>query len=161
MQNLIKKLRNLKKLGAVGIKLSLEDEGASFQDIITMRKITLLAKLDLNIKIGGCEAKNDIFFCRKNSVNGIVAPMVESEYALNKFIQTVSVNKKNSLFVNLESKTAFKNINQIVNSKKFKLLKGVVIGRSDLAGSYGLTKDYVDSKKIYNEVIKVLKKLKK
>ena len=161
MQNLIKKLKALKKIGAVGIKQSLEDEGASFQDIITMRKITLSAKLDLNIKIGGCEAKNDIFFCRKNSVNAIVAPMVESEYALNKFIQTVSGNKKNSLFVNLESKTAFKNINKIVNSKKFKFLKGVVIGRSDLAGSYGLTKDHVDSKKIYNEVIKVLRKIKK
>ena len=24
------------------------------------------AKVDLNVKIGGCEAKNDIFFCKKN-----------------------------------------------------------------------------------------------
>ena len=129
MQNLIKKLKNLKKLGAVGIKQSLEDEGASFQDIVLMRKITSLVKLDLNVKIGGCEAKNDIFFCRKNNVNGIVAPMVESQYALDKFIQTISRNKKNSLFINLESKTAFKNINKIINSKNFRFLNGVVIGR--------------------------------
>ena len=161
MQNLIKKLKNLKKLGAVGIKQSLEDEGASFQDIVLMRKITSLVKLDLNVKIGGCEAKNDIFFCRKNNVNGIVAPMVESQYALDKFIQTISRNKKNSLFINLESKTAFKNINKIINSKNFRFLNGVVIGRSDLAGSFGMTKNQVDSGKIYNQVEKVLKKIKK
>ena len=64
-----------------------------------MRTITLAAKLDLNVKIGGCEAKNDVFFCKKIGVNGIVAPMVESQYALNKFIQTLSSQKKNSLYI--------------------------------------------------------------
>ena len=49
-----------------GIKQSLEDEGASFNDIKIMKKITSAAKVDLNVKIGGCEAKNDIFFCKKN-----------------------------------------------------------------------------------------------
>ena len=33
-------LKKLKKLGAVGVKQSLEDEGASFNDIRIMRKIT-------------------------------------------------------------------------------------------------------------------------
>ena len=37
---LIKILKKLKKLGAVGVKQSLEDEGASFNDIRTMRNIT-------------------------------------------------------------------------------------------------------------------------
>ena len=49
------------------------------------------AKVDLNVKIGGCEAKNDIFFCKKIKTNSIVAPMVESEYALRKFIQCASI----------------------------------------------------------------------
>ena len=57
-------LKKLKKLGAVSVKQSLEDEGASFNDITTMRKITKKLKLKLNVKIGGCEAKNDIFFCK-------------------------------------------------------------------------------------------------
>lgn len=161
MQNLVKKLKYLKKLGAVGIKQSLEDEGASFEDIILMRKITSVVGLDLNVKIGGCEAKNDIFFCDRNKVDGIVAPMVESEYALNKFIQSITKKNKSSLFINLESKIAFKNISKIINSKYFKFLKGVVIGRSDLAGSYGLTKDYVNSKKILIQVTRVLKKIKR
>ena len=63
----------------VAIKQSLEDEGASFQDISLMRKISKKLKLKLNVKIGGCEAKNDIFFCISISTDGIVAPMVESD----------------------------------------------------------------------------------
>jgi len=55
-------LKNLKNLGVSGVKQSLEDEGASFDDIRIMRKITKELKLKLNVKIGGCEAKNDIFF---------------------------------------------------------------------------------------------------
>ena len=72
---------------STSVKQSLEDEGATFEDIELMRKITSKAGVDLNVKIGGCEAKNDIYFCKQIRVNSIVAPMVESEYALRKFIQ--------------------------------------------------------------------------
>lgn len=161
MQTFILNLKKLKKLGAIAVKQSLEDEGASFEDIKKMRTITLAANLDLNVKIGGCEAKNDVFFCKKIGVNGIVAPMVESQYALNKFTQTLSSKKKNSLYINLESKLAFDNINEIMNSPNFRLLKGVVIGRSDLAGSLGLTKNDVNSEQIYKRVFDVLKKIQK
>ena len=161
MKKLIINLVKLKELGAIAVKQSLEDEGASFEDIERMRNITLAANLNLNVKIGGCEAKNDIFFCKKIGVDGIVAPMVESQYALNKFIQVVENNKKNSLYINLESKLAFDNINEIMNSHNFRLLRGVVIGRSDLAGSLGLTKNYVDSEQIYKKVFGVLKKIQK
>lgn len=61
-QNLVTKLNYLKKFGLVAIKQSLEDEGAGFEDIIIMRKLTKEINLKLNVKIGGCEAKNDIFF---------------------------------------------------------------------------------------------------
>ena len=46
-------------------------------------------------------------------------------------------------------------------SKEFKKLKGVIIGRSDLAGSLNLQKSEVDSKKIYDLVFQLLKKVKK
>jgi len=86
----ISDLVRLKRLGAVGVKQSFEDEGASREDIRKMRAMTSAANLDLNVKVGGCEARNDISFCKKIGVNGIVAPMVESKYALKKFIQTVT-----------------------------------------------------------------------
>jgi len=160
MKKIITLLKNLKRLGAVAVKQSLEDEGASFEDIKKMRKITQVAKLALNVKIGGCEAKNDIFFCQKIKVDSVVAPMVESQYALNKFLQIIPKNNKSFLYINLESTTAFKNIDHIIRSPKFKNLKGVVIGRSDLAGSMGLKKKDVDSKKIFKEVYSVFKKVK-
>ena len=161
MEKLTQLLKNLKSLGAVAVKQSLEDEGASFEDIKKMRKITKKAKLALNVKIGGCEAKNDIFFCQKIKVDSVVAPMVESQYALNKFLQIIPKNNKSFLYVNLESKTAFKNINLITSSSKFKSLKGIVVGRSDLAGSMGLKKKDVDSKKIFKAVFLLFKKIKK
>ena len=37
---LIKKLKYLKNLGAIAVKQSLEDEGAGFNDLLLMRKLT-------------------------------------------------------------------------------------------------------------------------
>lgn len=161
MKKIIKLLKDLKKINAVAVKQSLEDEGASYEDLIVMRKITRKAKLLLNVKIGGCEAKNDIYFCEKIGVTGMVAPMVESPYALKKFLQTIPPKNKQSLYVNIESIQAFNNIIKLLNQKNINRLKGVVIGRSDLAGSLNLSKSEVDSKKIYQIVHSALKKIKK
>ena len=160
MKKLIKKLKFLKKIGVTAVKQSLEDEGASFKDIIIMRKITKAAKVDLNVKIGGCEAKNDIFFCKKIKTDSIVAPMVESEYALKKFIQCTGTKKNISLLVNLESNLSFENLNGIIKSKSFKFLDGVVIGRSDLTKSFGYGKQDVISNEMCDIVTDILKQSK-
>jgi len=160
-KKLINKIKKLKKLGLSGIKLSLEDEGSTFVDLKRMCQLTKLLKVDLNIKIGGCEAKNDIIFCKSLAPNSIVAPMVESEYALKKFIKTVGKKNKIKLLINLESISAFNNINKLIKSKYFKFLDGVVIGRSDLAGSLNLTKKDVNSKIIFNKIINTITKIKK
>ena len=161
MKKIINYLKKLKKQNIVAVKQSLEDEGASFEELTLMRKITKKASLKHNIKVGGCEAKTDIYFCEKLGVDGIVAPMVESNYALRKFMQIISKNKKQSLYINLESIQAFKNINQMIRTKNFKKLRGIVIGRSDLAGSLNLQKSEVDSKKIFKLVLNLLKKIKR
>jgi len=161
MKKIVESLQNLKKFGITAVKQSLEDEGVSHEDLILMKKITQKAKLDLNVKIGGCEAKNDIFFCEWLNVRGIVAPMVESPYALRKFLQTISNKNKQNLYVNLESIQAFNNISKILKQRNLKRLTGVVIGRSDLAGSLNLEKKEVDSKRIFNLVQTALQKIKK
>jgi|TARA_B100001093_G_C26804127_1_gene1004736 hypothetical protein len=160
MEKLIIKLKNLKKFNIVGVKQSLEDEGASFDDIKIMRTITKKAKVKLNVKIGGCEAKNDIFFCKKISTDSIVAPMVESEYALKKFIQCAGSKKKNLLFINLETNLSLINLPKMIKSKSFKYLDGVVIGRSDLAGSLNLTKEDVNKNLIFKKVQRTFKRIK-
>lgn len=160
MKKLLKKLKILKRHNVVGIKQSLEDEGATFEDLKLMRIITNKTNLNLNVKIGGCEAKNDIFFCKKIKTNSIVAPMIESKYALKKFIQCAGKNKKNKLFFNLETNLSLVNLSKIMKSKEFKLLDGVVIGRSDLAGSLSLSKKDVNKKIIFMKVFNAFKKIK-
>ena len=160
MKKLLKKLKILKRHNVVGIKQSLEDEGATFEDLKLMRIITNKTNLNLNVKIGGCEAKNDIFFCKKIKTNSIVAPMIESEYALKKFIQCAGKNKKNKLFFNLETNLSLVNLSKIMKSKEFKLLDGVVIGRSDLAGSLSLSKKDVNKKIIFMKVFNAFKQIK-
>ena len=90
----------------------------------------------------------------------MVAPMIESEYALKKFIQCAGKNKKNKLFFNLETNLSLVNLSKIMKSKEFKLLDGVVIGRSDLAGSLSLSKKDVNKKIIFMKVFNAFKKIK-
>jgi len=148
IQNIISILKKLKKKGAIAIKQSFEDEGASFEEIKIMRKITKKVNLKQNIKIGGCEAKNDINFCSKLKVDGIVAPMVESRYALDKFFQSIPKNNLSKLYVNIETITALRNLKKIFRSKYISKLDGIIFGRSDIAGSLNLKKKDVNSKKI-------------
>lgn len=144
MKQLVKELKNLIPLGVVGIKQSFEDEGALPQDVLTMRRITEQIGLDLSVKIGGCEAKTDIKFCENIGVDKIVAPMIESRFALSKFIESVTDIDNIKFYINIESHQAQSNIEQILDSPSSKLLSGVVLGRSDMIKSYGLSKSNVD-----------------
>ena len=58
-----------------------------------MSKITKSLNLNLNIKIGGCEAINDIIFCKSLRPKSIVAPMVESQYALENLLKVLEIKK--------------------------------------------------------------------
>ena len=62
-----------------------------------MKKITKKAKLQLNVKIGGCEAKNDIYFCEWLKVNSMVAPMVESSIRFKKIFTNYLEKQTRSL----------------------------------------------------------------
>lgn len=154
MKDLLKALKDIEY--AEGVKQSFEDEGAVLEDVAFMRYLTAFTDLYMNVKVGGCEAKTDIRKCIDLNVDGIVAPMVESSFALQKFIESTS-NIKIKRYVNIETKSAVDNIESILNSPASKSLKGIIIGRSDLANSYGKTKSDVDSELLYNAVDRVCK----
>jgi 4-hydroxy-2-oxoheptanedioate aldolase len=160
MNNLYEKLKNFTIDGLVGIKQSFEDEGALLEDIKTIRKLTKLNNLKLSVKIGGCEAKSDIHECRYMEVDGIVAPMVETEFALQKFIESVSHISGIKFYVNIESKTAYENIDKILDSPSAKMLSGIVVGRSDFVKSYGHDKSFVNSDFIFEKTYEIMKKAK-
>ena len=159
-KDLLNELNNLKKRGVVGIKQSFEDEGVILDDLITMRRLTDLSGVYLSVKIGGCEAITDINLSQQIGTDGIVAPMIESQFALQKYIEIVKDLKDIKLYVNIESRQAYNNLDSILSSPSSKLLYGVVVGRSDLTKSYGHGKDYVDSKEMQNVVYDVMTKCK-
>ena len=167
-KELLRELKQLKsKYNVVGIKSSFEDEGVIFNELIKLKELCLLCGVELNIKIGGCEAISDINNCLLLNVNGIVAPMVESPFALEKFVTSIHDNlppqlrKRINFFVNIESKTSYENIKGILDSESCRYLSGIVVGRSDLIKSFGLTKDNVNDDEIYDMVFEIFNEAKK
>lgn len=141
--------------GMVGIKTSFEDEGALFNETVRLKQVCTQARTKVTLKIGGPEAIRDIKDALIIGVKGIVAPMVESEFGLRKFVQSartyipVDSLKSTHLFVNIETKTAVDNAKEMLSSEYAKELHGVTIGRVDLVSSMGKDRSFVDSDEIY------------
>ena len=163
---LVEELKELLNDGVVGIKQSFEDEGVLFDDIVKMKRICDSVEAYVSVKIGGCEAISDINNCLLLDVNGIVTPMVESEFALQKFVEAVITNididRRDNInfYINVESKTAYENLDKILSSPSSKLLTGVVVGRSDLTKSFGYGKQDVVSNEMCEVVTDILKQCK-
>lgn len=148
MNNLKVILQKLKSMGCSGIKISFEDEGALLNEATTMRYLTASIGLELSIKIGGCEAKRDIIDCIDLGCDSIVAPMIESEFALRKFSESLEVckyNKKKGF--NLETINAYKELDNL--KKSFNKVNYVTFGRHDFVNSLEKDKEYVDSPEMY------------
>jgi 4-hydroxy-2-oxoheptanedioate aldolase len=157
MQNLYSILKQLKDIGCSGVKISFEDEGALYNEIITMRNLTTSVGLELSVKIGGCEAKRDIVDCIDLHCDSIVAPMVESKFALHKYLKSLDLynyNKKKGF--NLETIQAYNNLEEL--SMLFNNIDFVTFGRVDYVGSMNKDREYVDSNEVFEMVKKVFQK---
>lgn len=160
MDKLKSLLNKLKDEGAVGIKISFEDEGALLNEMMTMRYLTAFVGLELSVKIGGCEAKRDIVDCINLCTDSIVSPMIESKFALEKFINSIEkyeyMGKKG---FNLETINAYNNLNELENV--FNYINFVTVGRIDFVGSLNKNRDSVNSDDIYKIVEDIFYKVKK
>ena len=152
-------LLELKNNGAYGIKISFEDEGALLNEMIIMRTLTSTLGLEMSIKIGGCEAKRDIVDCITLCSDSIVAPMIESKFSLNKFLESISqYNYKGKIGFNLETINSYNNLDDLYIL--FDNIDFVTFGRVDFVGSLNKNRDFVDSDEMYNYIIDVFKKVK-
>lgn len=141
----------------IGIKTEFEDEGASFEEAFYLNQLAKQLNLDFTIKIGGCGALNDMNQAKKLNTDAIVAPMVESPYAVRKFVQSIesiyfdSVKKPN-LFINIETINGFNCFDEIQKIEAFEKISGVIVGRFDLAKSIGLSCKDCDGEQIFRIV---------
>jgi hypothetical protein len=145
----------------VGIKAEFEAEGTRQEEALRLKEVVTKAGLDLTIKVGGCEALKDFYDARSIGVTQIVGPMIESPYALKKFLSSAHAAFPSDEFdsvrflINIETITACDNINAILNTYPINGLAGIVLGRVDLTGSLGLTREDVNSDRIFEICKKV------
>lgn len=140
----------------VGIKAEFEAEGTRLEEALRLKEVVTKAGLDLTIKIGGCEAIKDMYDARTIGVKTIVAPMIETPYAMKKYVQATKFvfpeeeRKEIKFLINLETITGFKNIDEMIKAPSFAELDGIVLGRVDMTGSMGLTREDINSDEILN-----------
>lgn len=152
--------------GLVGIKTSFEDEGATFNETIRLKQVCNEARTKVTLKIGGPEAIRDLKDSCVIGVKGLVAPMVESEFGLRKFIQAAKLNIPEDILssiqlnVNIETITAVSNATKMLDAEEAKELYGVTVGRVDLVSSLNKDRNYVNSEEVYKMVRGVFVKVK-
>lgn len=148
-KKLFEQLAKLKKrCGLKGIKAEFEAEGASFRDLVRLRRMTAGIGVKLFLKIGGVEAIRDIKDSLDIGVDGLIAPMVESKFGVKKFIhayRSIYKNTRIHLTLNIETKNAMNHIDDILKYAEDKV-DAITIGRTDLSDSYFNENVYPDSK---------------
>ena len=156
------------KFYIAGIKAEFEAEGARSDEMHRLVELTRKSGLNLGIKIGGCEAVSDLYKTKLLGAEYIIAPMVETAYSLKKYIDAKnkvysSEERKDVRFLfNLETITAFNNLDSIIEVAKIKDgADGIVFGRSDFVGSMGFGREKVASREIVPYINKVSELCKK
>lgn len=161
-------LRELKeKYGAISVKAEFEAEGIRLEELLRIKEISMVAGLGLTMKIGGCESIRDMLEAHTVGVNYLVAPMIESAYALQKYLQAVEKVfssdeiKHIEILCNIETISAKKNLEEMLEIQEISLLKGIVIERVDLSLSSGLDDNSINNEEINQMVLSIIKNAKK
>ncbi|TGU70050.1 citrate lyase beta subunit [Geomonas terrae] len=137
-----------------GVKAEFEAEGTRMEEALRLKDVISKAGLDLTVKVGGCEALLDMYNARAIGVKHLVAPMVETPYALHKYLGAVKLafppeeRDEVDFLVNIETIDACRNFGKMLELPEIAELDGVVLGRVDLTGSMGKDREYVNSPEV-------------
>lgn len=145
--------------GFASVKAEFEAEGTRVDELLRLLELARRAGLKVGIKIGGCEAIRDLIECKQYGVDYVIAPMVETPYALAKYgaaVKKVFADESEradiGFLFNLETITTHHALAEMVPVAAEHGL-GMVFGRVDFAGSMGRARDFVDSEEMTTHIL--------
>lgn len=160
MVDLLRRGKN--DFGVVSVKAEFEAEGTRVDELLRLVDIARTAGLPLTVKIGGCEAIRDLLESKQIGVRHVVAPMVETAYALEKYVAAKNLifspdeRVDTDFLFNMETITCFNNREEILSkAANVEGAQGVVFGRVDFIGSLGREKGAVNDPDITKQVVEV------
>jgi hypothetical protein len=166
-QQMVELLRRGKEeFGVVSVKAEFEAEGTRIDELLRLVDIARAAGLELTVKIGGSEAIRDLYEAKQIGVRYIVAPMVETPYSLSKYAGAVNIaygfeEKLDTDFLfNLETITAYRHVDQIIETALEGKLNGMVFGRVDFVGSLGKSREVINATEVTSYVLSAAEKAK-
>jgi hypothetical protein len=148
------------EFGILAVKAEFEAEGTRVDELLRLLEIARRAGVKVGLKIGGCEAIRDLIECRQFGVDYVIAPMVETPYALKKYIEAKDkvFSKEEQADIgflfNVETRTTFDQLEKLGEVAQAGSV-GMVFGRVDFAGSMGHNRDFVNSDEMIGYVEKV------
>jgi len=150
-------MRELKEeYGMIAIKAEFEAEGSRLDELVMLNEVVFRANSKLIIKIGGCEAMRDLDQCRLLGAEGVMAPMIETPFAMKKFKEAGTKTYKDEVkdiewVINAETITCYDNYPEILKAGQG-FLNTVVVGRSDLSASMGVDRNDIDGETLFEKV---------
>jgi hypothetical protein len=165
-KQMVEVLSRCRDHGAVSVKAEFEAEGTRMDELLRLVDVARAANLKLTVKIGGCEAIRDLLEAKQVGVDFIVAPMVETPYALSKFVGAIKIafnedeRMHTDFLFNLETITAFNNLSEMIHVAAEGKIDGIVFGRVDFSGSLGVGREGIESNQVTDMVIRTAKAAK-
>lgn len=137
------------KYGIDSVKAEFEAEGTRHDELLRLLEIARRAGVKVGLKIGGCEAIRDLLEARQFGADYIIAPMVETPYALKKYAGARNTAYPQSergdtqFLFNLETVSTYGQLDEMSAIAGAEQL-GMVFGRVDFSGSMGHDRSIVN-----------------